>query len=61
MEKENEEIKIIKGPGPTIMDKPIHKIPVKPKEKEMAKDSKAKEKARHDTVIGRKISTKRII
>jgi hypothetical protein len=56
MEKENEEIKTIKGTDPTIMDKPIHKISIKPKEKVMAKDSKAKEKgkASPDTATGRK-------
>ncbi len=38
-------------------------IPIKPKEKGMAKDSKgkAKEKASHDTAIGRKTPTKGII
>jgi hypothetical protein len=58
MEKENEEIKTIKETDPTILDKPIHKIPIKPKEKEMAKESKAKAKASHDTAIGRKTSPK---
>ena len=56
MEKENEEIKTIKETDPTILDKPIHKIPIKPKEKEMAKGSKekAREKASPDTATGRK-------
>ncbi len=63
MEKENEETKTIQGTGPTIMGKPIQKIPIKPKEKGMAKDSKgkAKEKESHDTAIGRKTPTTRII
>ncbi len=61
-EKENEGIKTIKETSPTIVDKSIHKIPIKPKAKGMAKDSKAKEreKASHDTVIGRKIPTTRV-
>jgi|LauGreSBDMM110SN_4_FD.fasta_scaffold606331_1 hypothetical protein len=43
MEKENAGIKT-KGTGPTIKDKPIHKTPIKPKEKGMAKVSKGKAK-----------------
>ncbi len=63
--KENEEIRIIKDPDPAIMDKPIPKIRIKPKGKEMAKISKGKkrEKASHesDTATGRKTTMKRTI
>jgi hypothetical protein len=63
MKKGNEEIVTTKGTIPTIRDKPTHKIPIKPMEKGMAKDSKekAKEKASHVTEIERKTPTKGII
>jgi hypothetical protein len=61
--KKNEEIATTNGTGPKIKKKPIHKTPIKPKEKGMAKVSKgkAKEKESHDTAIGRKTPTTRII
>jgi hypothetical protein len=46
MGKENAETKTIMITGPTIMDKPTHKIPIKPKVKEMAKNSKEKGRAK---------------
>ena len=61
--KGNAETNTIKVPGPMSTDKLTPKIRIKPKEKEMVRDSKAKEREEgsHDTVIGRKISTKRTI
>ncbi len=63
MEKGKEEIQTIKVTGPTITDKPIRKIPIRPKEKGIVKDSKAKAKAKasHDTGTGRTITTKMAI
>ncbi len=54
--KANEEIRIIKDPGPTTMGKLIPKIRTKPKEKEMEKGTKGKEKekASPDTATGGK-------
>ncbi len=53
--KANEEIRIIKDPGTTIMGKLIPKIRTKPKEKEMQKDPKDKAKGSHDTVTERSL------